>query len=347
MSKRTKLNDMNQRRSVLYVGIDVHQKESQLAVLEKENGALLLEKRLPTEEIGSFLSSLPGEKRVAMESLGFIYPIHEKLSALKDCTISVANPGKLRLISGSPTKNDKNDAIILGDLLRTNYLPLAHMRDEETREKLIVIGERVRYGMRRGELKQSIRWMLKRKGIEEAKNLFSPDGRKKLKELRLHEVDHAVAELDLIDSFIEELDPQIADMASKDQGARLLDTIPGIAPYTALYLSSILDDIDRFPDSKHACAYLGLVPWLDETADTTHLGHITKRGDKYLRKNLVECARAAIRKDVDLKNFYTRLKRKRGDKRAIIAVARKLVSYAYWMLKRKITYEELSPWAGT
>ncbi len=330
------------KRSVLYVGIDVHEKESQLAVLEKE-GSLVLEKRMPTKEISSFLSSLPGEKQVAMESLGFIYPIHEKLSSLKDCTISVANPGKLRLISGSTTKNDRKDAVILGDLLRTNYLPMAHMRDEEMREKLIVIGERVRYGMRRGELKQSIRWMLKRKGIAEAKNLFSPDGRKKLRELRLHEVDHA---LDLIDSFIEELDPQITNVASKDEGARLLDTIPGIAPYTSLYLSSVLDDIDRFPDSKHACAYLGLVPWLDETADTTHLGHITKRGDKYLRKNLIECARAGIRKDQNLKNFYTRVKRKRGDKRAIIAVARKLVSYAYWVLKRKITYEELSPCAG-
>lgn len=105
-----------------------------------------------------------------------------------------------------------------------------------------------------------------------------------------------------------------------------------------------LDDVDRFPDSKHACAYLGLVPWLDETADTTHLGHITKKGDKWLRRNLVECARSSITKDKHLKEFYTRLKRKKGDRRAIIAVARKLVSYACWMLKRNITYEELSPW---
>jgi hypothetical protein len=196
-----------------------------------------LRKGYPPRTSAAFYPHFRERKRVAMESLGFIYPIHEKLSSVRDCTISVANPGKLRLISGSPTKNDRNDAIILGDMLRTNYLPLAHLRDEETREKLIVIGERVRYGMRRGELKQSIRWMLKRKGIEEAKNLFGPDGRKKLKELRLHEVDHALAELDLIDSFIEDLDPQIADMASKDEGATLLDAIPGIAPYTALYLS--------------------------------------------------------------------------------------------------------------
>jgi transposase len=328
---------------VLYVGVDVHEKESQLAVLEKE-GSLVMEERIPTKDLDKFLSSLPGEKRVAIESVGFIHPIYEKLSSIQDCTVSVANPNKLRLISESGTKNDRNDARILGDLLRTNYLPLAHMRDKETREKLIVIEDRVRYGVRRGELKASIRWMLKRRGIEEPKDLFSIDGRKGLRELRLQEVDHRLDELELMDSFIERLDAQIAEIASRDEGARLLDTIPGIAPYTALYLSSALDDIDRFPDSKHACAYLGLVPWLDETADKTHLGHITKKGDKYLRRNLVECARAAVRKDAHLNEFYMRLKHKRGEKRAIIAVARKLVSYAYWVLKRKITYEELSPW---
>ncbi len=147
-----------------------------------------------------------------------------------------------------------------------------------------------------------------------------------------------------MESTIEKLDHQIVDIVSKDARAKLLDTLPGVARYTALFLACVLDDIDRFPDSKHACAYLGLVPWLDETADVTHLGHITKRGDKWLRRNLVECARAAVRKDPHLNEFYTRLSHKRGEKKAMIAVARKLVSYAYWMLKRNITYEELSPW---
>ena len=146
---------------ILYVGVDVHEKESQLAVLERE-GSLVKEERIPTKELGKFLSSLPGEKRVAIESVGFIHPIYENISSIQDCTVSVANPNKLRLISQSGTKNDRNDAKILGDLLRTNYLPLAHMRDEETREKLFVVNDRVSYGSRRGELRGTIRWMLKR-----------------------------------------------------------------------------------------------------------------------------------------------------------------------------------------
>jgi len=343
MKRRAKGKPMSNR--VLYVGIDVHEKESQLAVLEKE-GVLLLEERMPTKELGKFLSSLPGEKHVAMESVGFIHPIYAKLSSIKDCAVSVANPSRLRLISGSGTKNDRNDAKVLGDLLRTNYLPMSHMRDEETREKLFVVNDRVTYGLRRGELRGTMRWLLKRRGIEVEKP-FSDEGRKKLKELKLQEIEIRLDELGLVESTIERLDSQIRDIVSKDARAKLLDTLPGVAPYTALFLACVLDDIDRFPDSKHACAYLGLVPWLDESADVTHLGHITKKGDKWLRRNLVECARVAVRKDPHLREFYTRLSHKRGERKALIAVARKLVSYAYWMLKRNVTYEELQPWKLT
>jgi transposase len=181
-------------------------------------------------------------------------------------------------------------------------------------------------------------------GIDDGKGIFGPDGRERLRALRLQEIEIRLEELELVESTIERLDAQIVGIVSKDERARLLDTIPGVAPYTALYLACVLDDIDRFPDSKHACAYLGLVPWLDESADVTHRGHITKKGDKWLRRNLVECARAAVKKDPKIREFYTRLKHKRGDGKAIVAVAKKLVSYAYWVLKRSVTYEELSPW---
>jgi transposase len=344
MSKLQNRKSMSNR--ILYIGVDVHEKESQLAVLDKE-GSLLREERIPTEDLRKVISSMPGQKHVAMESVGFIHPIREKLSSISDCTISVANPNKLHLISRSATKNDRNDARILGDLLRTNYLPLAHMRDEETREKLFIVKDRVRYGIRAGNLRGTIRWLLKRRGIDLGKGIFGLEGRKRLRALRLQEIEIRLDELELVESTIEKLDAQIVDIVSKDEKARRLDTIPGVAPYTALYLACVLDNIDRFPDSKHACACLGLVPWLDESADVTHHGHITKRGDKWLRRNMIECARAAVRKDPQVREFYERLAHKRGGKKALIAVARKLVSYAYWVLKKNTTYEELSPWNGS
>ena len=77
------------------------------------------------------------------------------------------------------------------------------------------------------------------------------------------------------------------------------------------------------------------------SADTEHLGHITKKGNKWLRRNLMCCARIAVRKDTHIRKFYERVKHRRGEKKAIIAVARKIVVYAYWILKKNVTYKEL------
>jgi hypothetical protein len=66
MNKRAKMRAMS-NNGTLYVGVDVHEKESQLAVFEK-GGSLLMEESLPTKELAKFLSSLPGEKRVAISA---------------------------------------------------------------------------------------------------------------------------------------------------------------------------------------------------------------------------------------------------------------------------------------
>lgn len=130
---------------MLYVGVDVHKIESHLAVLERD-GSLVEERRLPARELGGFPSSLPGEKRVAIEATGFVYPVYDRLSSFEGCVVTVANPNRLKLISGSSNKNYRNDAKALGDLLRTDYLPVAHLRDMETREKAL-------RGQRQGDLR--------------------------------------------------------------------------------------------------------------------------------------------------------------------------------------------------
>jgi len=333
---------------VLYIGADVHERETQLAIFEP-GGTLLQEKRIPTKDLQSYVHSLPAkEKHLALESLGFIYPLYDKLRQVPGCEVVVANPKRLRQISDSKQKHDRADAKVLGNLLRTNYLKRSHMAEVETREKRFLINDRVKYGVRRSELRGSIRWLLKRRGIEIEQDPFSREGRRELREkVQLQEIDIRLQELELVESIIEKLDRQITHVVFGDEKAKLLDTLPGIAPYTALFLSSAFDDMDRFPDSKHACAYLGLVPSIHQSGDVVVTGHITRDGNKFLRRNLVECARVAVRKDPHLKAFYLKLKRTRGERKALIAVARKMVAYAYWMLKRNQTYEELAPWTHT
>ena len=343
-SKRKASESMSQTTAeISYVGVDVHERKSQIAIFEP-GGKILYETRIETKDLPKFIGSIRGEKHVAIESIGFIYPIYDKLKALPMCHVKVANPSRVQLIAKSKTKNDVIDAKVLGDLLRTNYLPTSWIpEDDETRQKRLIVRDRVKYGVRKAGIKGTIRWLLKRKGIEVV-GPFSIAGRNKLRSLGLFEIESRLEELSLIESMIKKLDGTIVKLVSTDKNAKLLDTLPGIAPYTALFLSSHVGDVNRFPDSRHMCADLGLVPMIHQTGDTKVLGHITKTGNKWLRRNLVECARTAIKKDKRLRKFYLKLRRKRGEKKALIAVARKLVSYAFWMLKRNITYEELNPW---
>ena len=64
------------------------------------------ERRVPMGELASFLSSIRGEKRVAMESVGFVYPVYDRLFSLQGCRVTVASVNKLQLISSSSTKHD-------------------------------------------------------------------------------------------------------------------------------------------------------------------------------------------------------------------------------------------------
>ncbi len=121
--------------------------------------------------------------------------------------------------------------------------------------------------------------------------------------------------MELLNSIIiDEPDDAIRETVERDERARLLDTISGTAPYSAFYLSTMLDDVERFQDSKHAAAYLGLAPSLYQSGDVSYTGHITKAGDPVLRSILIQCARAPIKSDERMKEFYLRIRRKRGGK---------------------------------
>ena len=121
----------------LYIGADLHAAETQLAVFDKD-GALLLEKRVKTDRLRKFVSSLPGEKHIGMESVGFIYPVYDSLKGVCG-DIRVANPRRIKQTAETRIKHDKVDARVLGDLLRSNYFPSSHIPDEETREKRLLV----------------------------------------------------------------------------------------------------------------------------------------------------------------------------------------------------------------
>lgn len=104
-------------------------------------------------------------------------------------------------------------------------------------------------------------------------------------------------------------------------------------------VSEIGADMDVFPTAKHLCSWAGLTPTNNESAGKKKSVRISKAGC-YIKPLLVQCATAVVKSDKhpEIRNRYLKLKKRRGHKRAIIAIARMLLSAIYMILKKKEPY---------
>ena len=99
----------------------------------------------------------------------------------------------------------------------------------------------------------------------------------------------------------------------------------------------------RFPSHRHAASWAAICPGNDESAGKRRSGK-TRKGDRWLRTALIEAANSAAgrTKDTYLHSQYLRVKRRRGHKKAIVAVAHSILVAAYYMLRDgKVSYQEL------
>ncbi|MBK9280253.1 MAG: IS110 family transposase [Candidatus Obscuribacter sp.] len=112
----------------------------------------------------------------------------------------------------------------------------------------------------------------------------------------------------------------------------MLKTIPGFDVLRPS-LSSLKSAISRFRKANQVAAFLGLAPRVYSSGDTRRNGRITKCGSKLMRWMLVQSAWSAIRGSSNLRACYSQIGRRRGQKTAIIAIARKLATIAYHVLK--------------
>jgi transposase len=123
-------------------------------------------------------------------------------------------------------------------------------------------------------------------------------------------------------------------------GHENISSIKGIGDKAATILLTVIGDINDFDEEGKLASYFGMVPKVHQSNETVHHGRITKKGSKIGRTTMVQCALVAIRYNPYLRNFYARLKLRRGSGKAIIATARKLLGIVYDTLKEKRVYSD-------
>lgn len=118
----------------------------------------------------------------------------------------------------------------------------------------------------------------------------------------------------------------------------LLTSVPGIGELTALALTVEIADWSRFESGEALSCYVGLTPSEYSSGDVQRRGHISRSGNGALRALLTEASWTLIRKDSAMRSFYEGIRARRGGKRAIVAVARKLCHVLLAMVKSGETY---------
>ena len=316
---------------------------------------------------------------VAMESTGIYWrPVYQILE--ERMTVLLVNAAHVSKVPGRKTdvKDCEWIAELLEHgLLRGSFVPPPHIRElrELTRSRRQLINthsraaNRVQKVLETANIKlgdvatdvlgTSGRAMLKAliAGERDAAALAGlARGRLRDKRLALEEAlvgrftDHhafmlgsLLNELEFLEEQIRLHDSRIAERTSNLAPAfERLDTIPGVARRAAEQIVAELgNDMTRFPTPAHAASWTGISPGNHESAGKRRAVRTTK-GNRWLRATLVECARGAVRKrDCYLAAQYRRLAKRRGDKRAIVAVAHSILVGAWHILHDGVDYREL------
>ena len=131
---------------------------------------------------------------------------------------------------------------------------------------------------------------------------------------------------------------RIAKESAESEDVKLLITIPGVDFYIALLFISEIGDCSRFPNANKLISWLGLAPRVHQSGDTTYNGRITKEGSPRLRWAMVQAARSAVQWDDHFRAKYQRIRERRGDGKAIVAIAREIAVAMYHMLNRREPY---------
>ena len=258
------------------------------------------------------------------------------VAMLPDHEIRVANPMKVRLIAESMKKTDKNDAHILLELFKKQYMPESYLPPDQIRESRNLCRNKNFLIRQRTAVKNRIRDQSYRLGIDfrgyTKKNLdLLREGSPVLKIL--------VADLENLDHQILEMDVQIANAFQNNDSAKIIESIPGIGKYGALSIASEIGDVDRFPREDNIFSYAGLVPRIYQSGSREYKGHIT-HGNNFLKYMLVECVQIHMinQEDSEISEAYRRIALRSGSNKAKIAAARHLLRMIYYMLKRRMEY---------
>jgi transposase len=350
-------------QSMLYLGIDQHARQITIS-LRDQSGDVLQARQVSTqpERINAFFQQFTrerlrnGESFVAvLEICGFNDWLVRLLQDYRCHKVIMIQPDDRK-----KRKTDRRDAAALSELLWVNRDRLVHGRpvrglrqvdiasstDQENR-RLTTLRKEARQA--RTRVINKIRHILRRHNMQwemPTKTFPTKPAIAWLKKLALPvidrlEMDYLLADLEHVEQRFAALEKVIAERCGTSEEAVLLSSMPGVGRFTATALACRVGRVERFPRAHSLANYWGLTPGCRNSGENNQrLGSITKAGSAMARWLLAQVAHQALRKDARLREWFKRIKRRRGATIARVAVMRKLATIIWHILSKKKTYAE-------
>ncbi len=338
----------------LFVGIDVHAKSWNVSVYFNQQYLKSFNQPPTPEALHVFLQqSYPNAIYKCAYESGFCgYWIQRELLQRGIGCIVVNAADVPQTDKTIKNKTDTNDSKRIAQALQAGQLTPIYIPDEEIEadRQLVRCNERFSNDLTRS--KNRIKGLLYQLGIKLPEYFSNSNWSNQfiqwLRELNLKNpsakrtIEHQLVMVEHIRKQKLDVLKDIRALLKKERyatTAKFLMSVPGVGPITAATLVTEIDDMKRFSNFEHLNSFIGYYPSQFSSGENIHQGNIIGRQHKRLRSLIIEAAWTAIRTDPAMTITYNQFKLKVGAKRAIIKVARKMLSRIRYVWLNQIEYE--------
>ena len=317
-----------------YAGLDVSLELTSVCIVN-ERGTIVRETKVPSEPedlVRHFLSLEHPVTRIALEAGPLSQWLHAGLVAAGFETVLLETRHVKAALSAMTVKTDRRDARGIAQLLRSGWYRPVHAKSVSAQEVRSLLTARKLMQTKLLDVESGIRGLLRGFGLK-----VGPISRGRF-EMRIRELVAGQRILEtMIDALLDaraaletdfkRLHRELLAIVRSDAVCRQLMSIPGVGAIVAITFKSGVDDPTRFRRSRDVGPHFGLTPRKYQSGELDVTGRITKVGDKMVRTALYEAASVMLTRTVrfsSLKAWGMAVARRRGTKKARVALARKL-----------------------
>jgi transposase len=326
-----------------YVGLDVSVKETSVCIVNQA-GEVVREVKTATEPL-TVLSLLTDEalsiERIGLEAGPLSQWLYSALAEAGLPVICVETRHMKAALSARINKSDRNDARGIAQMMRVGLYRPVHVKTLTSQKRRMLLTSRQLLQAKALDIENDLRGTLRNFGLKVGV-VGAVKFEARIRELVADDRDlTAIVEPLLIARRVLReqlavLHRRLLDVVRQDQVCRRLMTTPGVGPVVALTFRATVDVPSRFSSSKAVGAAFGLTPRRQQSGEIDRMGGISKCGDGMMRRMLFEAAMVLMTHTSKwswLKAWGMKIARRRGMKRAIIAVARRLaiIMHRMWM----------------